>query len=203
MSLKQMHRITGIIVSIFIFAHLFNHLMAWNGIETHQKILDALRVVYRNIFVEAILISCFLFQSYSGVKLFFKLNKKENKTSTETIQMYSGLILGIFVINHAAAAIGQRLIFHFDTNFYFASRVVLQNPWKFFFIPYYFLGVYSFGTHIANIHKTKMVLIIGEKKAKIHFYTIVGFFTFIAITILYLLMGGHFEIHIPKQYNVY
>lgn len=203
MTLKQIHRITGIVISVFIFAHLFNHLMAWNGIEMHQKILDALRVVYRNAFVEAILVSSFVFQSYSGVKLFFKLRSKESKTNAEKIQMYSGLILAMFIVPHIAAAIGQRLMYNLDTNFYFASRVVLQDPWKLFFIPYYFLGVLSFGIHIANIHKTKIASIAGDKKANIHFYTIVGFFTFIAITILYLLMGGHFEIQIPEHYNVY
>ncbi len=201
--LKNGHRFTGIIVSVFIVFHLFNHLMAWYGIETHQTLLDSFRTVYQNTFVETVLVISFLFQAYSGIKLFIKLRKNETQTITEKIQMYSGLVLGLYVIQHIGASIGQRLYFNFDTNFYFASRVVLQSPWKFFFVPYYFFGVLSVGVHIAAAHKSKVVNRMGKKIATIHFYIITVFFALIACAILYIFMGGHFEISIPEQYNVY
>jgi hypothetical protein len=200
---KNAHKFTGIFVSIFVVFHLFNHLMGWISIEMHQKLLDTFRIVYRHIFIEIILIGSFLFQAFSGIKLFIKLRKQKIKSTFKKIQMYSGLILGLYIIQHIAASIGQRLYFNFDTNFYFAARVVLQSPWKFFFIPYYFFGVLAFGIHIAATHKTKIALIIGHKKATFHFYIIIFFFTIIALTILYILMEGRYEIIIPKHYNVY
>ena len=186
-----------------MIAHLFNHSMAWFGITTHQRILDTFRIVYRQPIVEIFLISCFLFQAFSGVKLIFRLRKKEEKSTFEKVQIYSGVILGLFIIQHITATIGQRFYFGFDTNFYFASRVVLQDPIKWFFIPYYILGIMSFATHIANVHQHKMILRIGEKQARIHFWTIISISTIVTTLILFIFMGGRFEIIIPKAYIIY
>jgi hypothetical protein len=186
-----------------VIAHLFNHSMAWFGITTHQQILDTFRIIYRQPFVEIGLISCFLFQAFSGVNLIFRLRKKEERTVFEKVQIYSGVILGLFIIQHITATIGQRLYFKFDTNFYFASRVVLQNPIKWYFIPYYALGIMSFATHIANVHQYKMISKIGERQAKAHFWAIISLFAIVTTLILYVFMGGRFEIVIPKDYLVY
>jgi hypothetical protein len=186
-----------------VIAHLFNHSMAWFGIATHQQILDSFRIVYRQPVVEICLIGCFLFQAFSGVNLIFRLRKKEEKTISEKVQIYSGVILGLFILQHIAATIGQRLYFKFDTNFYFASRVVLQNPIKWYFIPYYILGIMSFATHIANVHQHKMISRIGERQAKVHFWIIISLFALVTSLILYVFIGGRFEIIIPNAYLVY
>jgi hypothetical protein len=203
MTYKNLHRITGMIVSVFVIAHLFNHSMAWFGIAIHQRILDTFRAVYRQPVAEVCFISCFLFQAFSGVNLVFRLRKKEGKTIFEKVQIYSGVILGLFIIQHITATIGQRWYFKFDTNFYFASRVVLQNPIKWYFIPYYILGIMSFATHMACVHQSKMISRIGERQAKIHFWGIISFFALVTTMILYVFMGGRYEIIIPKEYLVY
>jgi hypothetical protein len=203
MNYKNLHRISGIIVSVFVIAHLFNHAMAWFGIATHQQILESFRIVYRQLVVEICLIRCFLFQAFSGVNLIFRLRKKKEKTVFEKVQIYSGIVFGIFIIQHISATIGQRYYFGFDTNFYFASRVVLQNPIKWYFIPYYILGVMSFATHLANVHQHKMIPKIGERQAKIHFWAIISLFAFVTTLILYVFMGGRFGIVIPKEYLIY
>lgn len=201
--MKQLHRITGIIVSVFVALHLFNHSMAWFGVQTHQKLLDAFRQFYRIPLVEIVLICCFVFQGISGVKLFLRLRKKEGKSRYEKIQMYSGLLLGFFLLQHIPATVGQRLLYGFDTNFYFASRVVIQKPWLYYFVPYYFAGIVVIGLHIANVHAQKISSKTGKGTAQIHFYTILTFFILLAFIILYSLMGGRYEIVIPKEYNVY
>lgn len=201
--MKQLHRITGIIVSVFIIVHLFNHSMAWFGIATHQRIMETLRQFYRIPVIEIVLVACFVFQGVSGVKLFLKLWKQKEKSKHEKIQMYSGIFLGYFLLQHIPATIGQRFIYGFDTNFYFASRVVIQTPWLYYFVPYYFAGIVVVGLHLANIHKKKISVIVGVKTAKIHFYAILLFFIVIAFIILFSLMGGRYNIEIPKQYNVY
>jgi len=117
--------------------------------------------------------------------------------------MYSGLVLGYFLLQHIPATIGQRFLYGFDTNFYFASRVVIQAPWLYYFVPYYFAGVVAVGLHIANVHRQKISLKVGAKVAQIHFYAILSFFILLAFIILFSLMGGRFDIVIPKEYNVY
>lgn len=203
MAYKGLHRITGVIVSFFIAAHLFNHLMAWYGIAEHQRILDALRVVYRNRVGEVLLIGCFLFQACSGVKLIGTLRKKEKMAAIEKVQIWSGIAFGLFILQHIAATVSQRLYFKFDTNFYFAARVVLQSPWKYYFIPYYFGGIMSLAVHVAAVHRKKVLPAIGAKRAKIHFWVIILLLAAIACIILYVFSGGRYNIIIPKEYNIY
>lgn len=203
MPTKKLHRITGIIISVFIVAHLFNHAMAWFGIETHREIMEDFRKIYRNPFVEIILIVCFIFQIYSGIIQFLKLRKQTNLLVSGKLKMYSGLYIAYFLIQHILAVIGQRIYYQFDTNFYFASRVVLEAPAKYYFIPYYFLGVFAFGVHVATIHREKVQKYINLKQANIHAWFIASTFFIVALLILYVLMGGRYEIVIPKIYEVY
>lgn len=202
MSNQTLHRFTGIFVSFFVIAHLCNHLMAWFGIATHQQVLDALRVVYRQPLVEILLIACFTFQVYSGIKLLLKLRKKESLSTYEKLQKWSGMVFGLFIVQHISATISQRMMFHFDTNFYFASRVVLEYPFKLYFVPYYFLGIMAFALHLANVHQHKMEEIVGAKQARSHFILILGVFVVMAIIILYIFMGGRYDIIVPPQYRV-
>ena len=201
--MQAIHHITGITISIFIIAHLFNHGMAVFGIEAHQSTMEVLRKVYRIPVVEVLLITAFLFQSISGILLFRKLWKKRDKTSLEKAKMYSGLVLGLFILQHIPAIIGQRLYFDLDTNFHFAARVVLQKPFLYYFIPYYFIGIMAFALHLASIHREKISRFIGEKRASIHFYLILSFFFVIALVLLYTFTGGLYDIQIPEEYNVY
>ncbi len=201
--MKALHRITGIVVSIFIVAHLFNHLTAWFGIETHQYILEKLRQVYRIPVLEFILVISFFFQAFSGFRMCYHIWKKEQKTKVEKIQMYSGILLGLFIIQHIPATIGQRWYYEFDTNFYFASRVVLEQPLYFYFVPYYFIGIMAFAFHLAEIHRKKIVQYISQEQANIHYYLILGIFFIIALLILYIFMGGKYDIQIPEAYRVY
>lgn len=201
--MKQLHRITGIIVSIFIVAHLFNHAMAWFGIETHQSILESLRLVYRIPVIEFLLVLAFVFQAISGGIQFLKLRKQTHQPTFFKIKLYSGLILGLFILQHITATIGQRWYYEFDTNFYFASRVVLQSPALYYFIPYYFLGIMAFAAHIASVHREKIMPTVGVKTATIHFYLILMVFFTLALLILYIFTGNLYEIEIPAVYNVY
>jgi hypothetical protein len=197
--MKQLHRITGIIVSVFIVLHLFNHSMAWFGIDVHQRILETFRQVYRIPIIEIIIVACFIFQGISGIKLFWELRTKKEKSKYEKGQMYSGLILGLFLLQHIPATISQRLFYGFDTNFYFASRVVIEEPWLYYFVPYYFAGIVAIGWHIANVHRQKMTSIVGTKTAEIHFYAILSFFVLLSFIILYTFMGGRFDIIMPAE----
>ncbi len=201
--MKSLHRITGILVAIFVIAHLFNHSMAIFGISTHQSILDALRKVYRIPIVEFILVSAFVFQSITGIQLFLRLRKKKYKSVLEQLKMYSGLVLGLFILQHISATIGLRLYHQLDTNFYFAANVVVQKPMLFYFIPYYFLGILAFGMHLASIHREKMSIYTSEINASIQFWLILLFFFAVSILILYTFTGGFYPVDIPEEYNIY
>lgn len=191
---KSLHRISGIIIAIFAAAHLFNHAMAWYGIETHREIMEALRNIYRQPIVETGLLLCFGFQVYSGIKQAVTLRKVPHLSLNDRLQMYAGLAFAFFIIQHIGAVVGQRLYFGTNTDFYFAARVVLEGPFKYYFVPYYFLGIMALGVHVAATHRKKIAGMVGEKQATFHGLVITALAFFTAILILYVFMGGRYEI---------
>ena len=195
---KSLHRISGIIIAIFAAAHLFNHAMAWYGIDNHREIMEALRKIYRQPVVETGLLLCFGFQVYSGIKQAMTLRKAPHLSLNDRLQMYAGLAFAFFIVQHIGAVVGQRLYFGTNTDFYFAARVVLEAPFKYYFVPYYFLGILALGIHVAATHRTKIAGMVGEKQATFHGLVITALAFFTAILILYVFMGGRYAIIIPK-----
>lgn len=191
---KSLHRISGIIIAIFAAAHLFNHAMAWYGIETHRDIMEALRNIYRQPVVETVLLLCFGFQVYSGIKQAVTLRKVPHLSLNDRLQMYAGWAFAFFIVQHIGAVVGQRLYFGTNTDFYFAARVVLEGPFKYYFVPYYFLGIMALGIHVAATHRKKIAGKVGEKQATFHGLVITALAFFTAILILYVFMGGRYEI---------
>ncbi len=200
---KTLHQVTGIIIALFASAHLLNHAMAWFGIETHREIMEALRKVYRQPVVEVLLVLCFGFQVYSGIKQAKQLKHKNDLSLNDRLQIHSGLVFAFFIVQHIPAVLFQRAYFGFDTNFYFAARVVLEAPFKFYFVPYYFLGIMAFGIHIAAVHRKKMSKVGARKQADFQASLIVFFTLTIIGIIFYVFMGERFPISLPHQYQVY
>lgn len=200
-SYKTLHRITGCILAVFIAAHLTNHLLAWWGIENHQLWLERFRKVYRQPVAEIILVLCFAVQVYSGIKLFWQQRRNNALSTAQRLQMYAGLALGLFIIQHIPAAIGLRWYHGFDTNFYFAANVVVQAPLKYYFIPYYFLGVAAAGIHLAATHYVKMKALHKGNQGFWQAIIITIVFVAAAVIILYLLTGGHYPFTIPEVYK--
>jgi succinate dehydrogenase/fumarate reductase cytochrome b subunit len=200
---KTLHRITGIIIAVFVSAHLFNHAMAWFGIETHREVMEALRKIYRQPIIEILLVIGFGFQVYSGIKQVKNLKKKSFLAFNDRIQIYSGVVFAFFIVQHIPAVLFQREYFKLDTDFYFAARVVLETPFKFYFVPYYFLGMMAFGVHIAATHRKKMTESGKQKQADFQALLIVLLFLLVTGIIFYVFMGSRFPIAIPHEYHVY
>ena len=201
--IKSLHRISGIIIAIFAAAHLFNHGMAWYGIETHREIMETLRNIYRQPVVEIVLLLCFGFQVYSGIRQAMALRKVPHLSLNDRLQMFAGWGFAFFIVQHIGAVVGQRLYFGTDTDFYFAARVVLEAPFKYYFVPYYFLGIMALGIHVAATHRKKIAGMVSDKQAKFHALVISALAFFTAMLILYVFMGGRYVIVMPKVYEVY
>lgn len=200
---KTLHRITGIMIAVFVFAHLLNHSMAWFGIETHREIMEALRKIYRQPVIEALLVVCFGFQVYSGLRQVKNLKKKDSLAINDRLQIYSGVVVAFFIVQHIPAVLFQRIYFQLDTDFYFAARVVLEAPFQFYFVPYYFLGIMAFGIHVAVTHRKKMTESGKQKQANFQAIIIILLFFTLTGIIFYVFMGGRFPIAIPDEYKVY
>lgn len=199
--MKKIHYISGLIITVFIGLHLFNHFCSIFGAEKHIEIMNSLRQVYRNLFIETILLFAVIVQIISGLKL-FRINRKVATSQFDKLHIWTGLYLAIFFIIHLSAVFTGRLFLHLDTNFYFGVAGLNSFPFNLFFIPYYGLAIFSFFGHIAAIHNKKMKLnllsLIPKQQAK----TILIMGVILTIIILYGLTNQFNGVTIPKDYEV-
>lgn len=192
MKAKQIHRLTAIILGVFIISHLAVHLFALGGIDRHLKALDSIQWLYRNPIGETLLVIAILTQIITGWKRLRAKRKAPNIWAKA--QVFSGLYLMFFLIIHTSAAISTHNFFGLETDFYWAAGGMNISPIKFFFWPYYFLAITSVFVHLAcALHfgwpnKFKML-----KKA----LPFIG--TFIALTIILTFTGLFYDVPITED----
>ncbi len=201
MTLKKIHYISGLIISVFIGLHLFNHFCSIFGADKHLEVMDFLRQFYRNIIVESMLLLAVLVQIISGLKLFIT-TRKSATSYFDKLHIWTGLYFAIFFIIHISSVLGGRLILNLDTNFYFGVAGLNTFPFNLFFIPYYGLAIFSFFGHIASIHSKKMKLTILGLSPNNQSIAILVFGLVFTILVFYGLTNQFNGVTIPKAYEV-
>ena len=198
---RKIHLISGLILSIYIGLHLFNHVCSVYSIDKHIEIMNELRHIYRNVFIETILIITVYIQIISGVGLFI-VHRKTAFTSFEKLHIWTGLYLAIFFVIHLSAVLAGRYILHLDTNFYFGAAGINYFPFNLFFIPYYALAIISFFGHIASIYAKKIKLNILNLTPKFQTKIILVFGLIFTLIVFYGLTNHFQGVQIPKEYNI-
>jgi succinate dehydrogenase/fumarate reductase cytochrome b subunit len=153
--LKKIHRYSGIILATFFLFHIVNHLFAWGGPDTHIRVMNLFRHVYRFPPVEVILLLSALIQVTVGLMLVWQ--KGFRKNLYDLLQVISGLYLSFFLLFHIRAVLLGRYSWNVETDFYFAAWGVKNHPADLFFIPYYSLSVLCVFIHLACVHRQKML----------------------------------------------
>ena len=201
MTSNKIHYIAGLTIVAFVGIHLYNHLLSIWGADRHIEMMNTLRLFYRNIFIEAILLFAVLVQIVSGLKL-VKENRKTATSPFEKLQIWTGLYLAIFFIIHLSAVLSGRLFLHLDTNFYFGVAGLNSFPFNLFFIPYYGLAIISFFGHIASIHSKKMRQTIFGLSPNSQSIAIMIFGITLTIVIFYGLTNRFDGVATPREYEV-
>ena len=199
--MKRIHYLSGITITIFVALHLFNHGYSLWGANAHIELMSDLRLFYRNIIAETILLLAIIIQIVSGVKLFIK-KRKTVSNFFDRLQIWTGLYLAIFLVIHLSAVLSGRFILNLDTNFYFGVAGLNTFPLNLFFIPYYGLAIVSFFGHISAVHSIKMksrILGVGPVQQSYGILIVGISFTLI---ILYGLTNRFNGVAIPKEYDV-
>lgn len=198
---KNLHYASGIILSIFIGLHLFNHVYSIFGAEAHIAMMDNLRLFYRNLFVETILLTAVLVQIISGWKLFREC-RKTAVSFFEKLHIWTGLYLAFFFIFHLSAVLGGRLVLGLDTNFYFGVAGLNTFPFNLFFVPYYGGAIFSFFGHIAAIHHKKMKKDVFGLTPVEQSKAILVLGAVLTLVIFYGLTNGFQGVEVPPAYHV-
>ena len=196
-----MHYLAGIIISLFVVLHLFNHVCSLAGAAQHIATMEKLRPIYRNTYSETLLVLAVLVQITSGLMLY--INKRNSAlTRVDKWQQRTGLYLSVFFVIHVGAVLVGRHVLHLDTNLYFGVAGINTFPFNLFFIPYYALGILSFFGHLACLHYKKMTHTllgftpVGQSKAII-------FFGIVITVILFYGLTNRFEgFQIPTEYGI-
>ena len=192
MRAKRLHRITAIILGVFIVSHLIVHLFAIGGINTHLKALNFVQWIYRNPIGETLLVAAIITQIVTGWKRL--KTKRKSPNGWAKAQVYSGLYLMFFLIIHTSAAIATHTIFGLETDFYWAAGSMNISPIKFFFWPYYFLAIISLFLHFACALHFGWP---GKYKAVKNVLPFIG--ALIALTIILTFTGLFYDIPITED----
>jgi uncharacterized membrane protein len=201
MKINKIHYISGLTISLFVGLHLFNHALSIWSIDLHIKMMNTLRLLYRNVFVETILLLSVLLQIISGLML-FKTSRKTANSQLERIHIWSGLYLTFFLIIHLSAVFVGRFFLKLDTNFYFAAVGINLFPLSLFFIPYYGLAIISVFGHLASIHSKKLKKNIFGLSPEKHSIVILNLGSLLSILIFYGFTNHFNGVTIPKEYKI-
>jgi hypothetical protein len=147
-TVRKLHRYGAIVVTLFVLAHLANHLAALGGIAGHLRFMEAARVVYRQPVVETLLLLGVAAQAGSGLRL-LGAGWKRRRGWIAGLQAASGAYLALFLLIHVSAVLFGRLVLDLDTNVHFAAAGLQAWPYSLFFVPYYFLAVLAVFTHLG------------------------------------------------------
>ncbi|OAV45176.1 hypothetical protein [Lewinella sp. 4G2] len=197
--MKALHRLSGIVITIFILAHLLNHAYIYVGPAAHLAFMERLRIVYRHPLVEVPLLLAVCFQIYSGIQMVWH-GRRINWRGLDRIQRWSGAYLASFFLIHLSAVLAGRWILDLDTNFYFGAAGLNTFPLFLFFIPYYALAIVAFFGHLGAVHGKKMTGKIIGISPQGQGYSILALGVIIAGATIFGLTNGFRWFAIPEAY---
>jgi hypothetical protein len=198
---RLVHFYSGILLSIFIGFHLFNHFLSIFGAEAHIEFMTSIRRFYRNWLVESLLMLVVILQIVTGIRMLC-WGKTKIFGFFDKLHLWSGIYLAMFLVIHVSVVFIGRTFLNLDTNIYFGVAGLNSFPFLLFFIPYYSLGILSFFGHIAAIHYKKMkknILGIQVYHQSIIILLIALIFAF---SIIFGLTNHFNGFEIPNEYHV-
>ena len=198
--LHTLHRLSGLLIGVFVLFHLLNHSLLLMGVQAHIDFMESARVVYRQTAVEVILLSCVGFQVVSGIHFFWQ-RKGQRVGLIEKAQVVSGLYLAYFLLNHVGAVLAGRGFAGLDTNIYYGIAGFHISPFHWYFIPYYFLAVVAVFVHLASaFYWLSRKQLAAAHRARVA-YAIMLAGVFFSAILMASFAGVFSEIQIPAEYR--
>lgn len=150
---RTLHRYNAMLLAVFLVTHLSAHLFAILGPQSHTDALAAIQWVYRYSVVEAVLIAAFAMQIMLGLRLAIFRWADRRSSAWASMQLFSGIYLLLFILNHSISALIARYGLGLETGFAWVSTPLNTPLVQWFFYPYYALAVCSLCVHIgAALH---------------------------------------------------
>jgi hypothetical protein len=139
------------ILLLFVGPHIGNHLAGfWNG-PAHVEIMNAVRHVYRDDFVQPILLALIGFQILSGTVL-VQRRMRMPSDFFGTLQTMGGVYIGVYLLAHMTAVFAARDA-GTDTNWTWLTRTnntMLVSLFNLRLIAHYWVGPIAIAAHVAT-----------------------------------------------------
>ena len=151
--LRVAHGVSALaLVMIFLALHIANHLMFPAGEGTFNAVMKVFRQVYRNDFLQPLVVALFLFQVGTGLFFVWRLTGAPSDRF-RTFQIASGVYLAFYVLGHMDSVfIFARTYLGIDTGWGFATGAptgIIKDPWNIRLLPHYWLGAFFVLAHLA------------------------------------------------------
>jgi hypothetical protein len=143
--LRAAHRALGLGVLLFALPHLVNHVA---GPAVHLCVMHALRTVYGSTPGHVLLLVLVGAQVCLGLSLAWRTRHARRDLASKA-QLWSGLYVAFFVLQHVLSVLYTRAVLHLDTNIFWAASVVRAMPERMYYLPYYALAPLALWTHIG------------------------------------------------------
>jgi succinate dehydrogenase/fumarate reductase cytochrome b subunit len=202
--MRVFHKINALFLALFLVIHLATHLSGIAGIATYDSVQAAFRVVYTQPVVEVILLASITLQLIVGANLLIRsLRKKRPCGFWHWTQIISGGFFFVFMTQHLFSLGMARLYFNLDTTFYWPASVMSGPPFIYYFIPYYFFGVFAVIAHLGvGVRYWIRDAGHGRLANKVGIaFLVLG--AGVSAAILPIISGAFFEIDLPQEWIDY
>jgi hypothetical protein len=190
------HRVSAVVLAVFLAAHLLNHVVALWGVAAHLAFMEAARLAYRSPALEPVLLAAVLVQVVTGVEQ-VRAGWGTRRWFWQRTQAVSGLYLAFFLANHTFWVLVARVGYGLDSNFYLSAAFLTIWPLPFLFAPYYGLGVFALFAHLACAAHFRLHGRIGDRVGQ----AFVACGAVLAGVIVAAFMGAFYDIHLPPAYR--
>jgi hypothetical protein len=190
------HRVSAVVLAVFVAAHLLNHVVALWGVAAHLAFMDGARLVYRSPALEPMLLAAVLVQIVTGIEQ-VRAGWGTRRGFWQRTQAVSGLYLAFFLANHTFWVLVARFGYGLDSNFYLAATFLTISPLPLLFAPYYALGVFALFAHLACAAHFRIGGRTGDRVGP----AFVACGAVLAGVIVAVFMGAFYDIHLPPAYR--
>lgn len=182
----KLHLASAVVILVFAALHLASHLSAAFSLALNTRVVDAVRLVYKQPPVEALLLLALPVQIVTGLCL-FRAASNRAVSRWDRLQLASGLYLAVFLAAHATAT---AFLFR-DINFRAASG---GRPGLFgdpSFLAYYVLGPLAVFAHAACGARSVALRRLGPVRAQRLAAGVLGLGIAVTLVISLALCGIH------------
>ena len=190
------HRVSAVLLAIFLAVHLLNHVAALWGIAAHIDFMEGARLVYRSPALEPMLLAAVLVQIVTGVEQ-VRAGWGTRRGFWQRTQAVSGLYLAFFLANHTFWVLVARFGYGLDSNFYLAATFLTISPLPILFAPYYAMGVFALFAHLACAAHFRIHGKTGDRVGQ----AFIACGAVLAGVIVAVFMGAFYDIHLPPAYR--